>query len=87
MSFKLKNYQHNIGTAACNLCFNVPEAYFLSSTIEKKKLAPLNPFLVKVVEIMQKKDFPVFCSMVCRPNFSTVLWHWFQRNIKLKVTI
>ena len=40
--FKLKKYQHNTGTAACNLCFNVPETYLQSSSI-KQSNSPFHP--------------------------------------------
>ena len=36
----------------------------------------------QVVEIMQKRsDFPLFCPMVWPPDFSTLLWHCFKKNI------
>ena len=55
-----------------------------------KQPAPPSPAFVKVVEIIQKRsDFPLFCPMICPPDFLTLLWHWFKRNITcyLKVTI
>ena len=43
--------------------------------------AHLSPLYVKVVEITQKTpDFPVSCPMVYPPDYSTLLWHLFQRN-------
>ena len=47
-----------------------------------KQPAPPSPAFVKVVEIIQKRsDFPLFCPMICPPDFLTLLWHWFKRNI------
>ena len=39
-------------------------------------------FSSQVVDIIQKRsDFPLFCPMVWPPDFATLLWHCFKKNI------
>ena len=56
ISFKLKKYCDNGGTATCNLYFNVPETSLWSSTI-KQSNSPFYPqFLLKFLKSYKNKQ-------------------------------
>ena len=61
-SFKLQKYQHNTGTAACNLWSNFPGTE-LKFSYKTKQPVPPSPVFVKVVEIIQKNQILQFFAL------------------------
>ena len=56
-SFKLKKYQHNKGTAVCNLCRNFPGTYLQSFPIKQSNPSLHPQFLLKLLKQYRKIIF------------------------------
>ena len=78
-SFKLKKYQHNTGTPACNLCSNFPGTYLQSFPI-KQSNPPLHPQFWLKLSKQYRKNHVFQCFARC---FALLIFHpcWFPRKL------